>query len=63
MLMAVLYWPPLASLFHTYPLDRGDWLIAAGLGLSIFPVVEMTKWIIRRQSRKRPLIMAQNCSG
>jgi Ca2+-transporting ATPase len=58
MLMAVLYWPPLASLFHTYPLDRGDWLIAAGLGLSIFPVVEMAKWIIRRQSRKRPLVTA-----
>ncbi len=53
MLTAVIYWPPLARLFHTYPLDLQDWLIAAGLGLSIFPVVEVTKWILRRRGRSR----------
>ncbi len=53
MLTAVIYWPPLATLFHTYPLNLKDWLIAVGLGLSIFPVVEFTKWIIRRKLRGR----------
>jgi P-type Ca2+ transporter type 2C len=51
MLVAVIYWPPLATLFHTHPLNLRDWLIAAGLGLSIFPVVEVIKWIIRRKGR------------
>ncbi|MCK9374860.1 MAG: HAD-IC family P-type ATPase [Syntrophobacterales bacterium] len=55
MLTAVIYWPPLTRLFHTFPLHLRDWLIAVGLGLSIFPVVEVTKWIIRRKARRRPL--------
>jgi Ca2+-transporting ATPase len=53
MLAAVIYWPPLATLFHTYPLNLRDWLIAVGLGLTIFPIVEGTKWIIRLRSRYR----------
>ena len=53
MLVAVIYWPPLATLFHTYPLHLRDWLIAIGLGVTIFPIVEITKWIIRRKGRYR----------
>jgi len=53
MLAAVIYWPPLAALFHTVPLGWRDWLLAAWLGLTILPVVEATKWIIRRNRRKR----------
>ncbi|MFA5110591.1 MAG: HAD-IC family P-type ATPase [Desulfobaccales bacterium] len=53
MLAAVIYWPPLAQLFHTYPLNLRDWLIAVGLGLSLFPVVEAAKWLIRRRGRRR----------
>jgi Ca2+-transporting ATPase len=53
MLAAVIYWPPLATLFHTHPLNLRDWLIAVGLGLTIFPIVEFTKWIIRLKSRYR----------
>jgi Ca2+-transporting ATPase len=53
MLAAVIYWPPLAALFHTTPLGWRDWLLAAGLGLTILPVVEAAKWIIRRSGRKR----------
>jgi P-type Ca2+ transporter type 2C len=49
MLVAVIYWPPLATLFHTHPLNLRDWLIAVGLGLTILPIVEFTKWIIRRK--------------
>jgi Ca2+-transporting ATPase len=52
MLAAVIYWPPLAALFHTHPLNLGDWLVAAGLGLTIFPVVEAAKWVIRKFSRR-----------
>jgi P-type Ca2+ transporter type 2C len=58
MLVAVIYWPPLAKLFHTYPLNPKDWLIAVGLGLTIFPIVEITKWIIRRRVRRRQHMIA-----
>jgi Ca2+-transporting ATPase len=54
MLLAVIYWSPLAQLFHTQPLSLRDWLIAAGLGLTILPVVEVAKWIIRRIGRRSP---------
>jgi Ca2+-transporting ATPase len=53
MLAAVIYWPPLAELFHTAPLGWRDWLLAAGLGLTILPVVEVAKWVIRRSRRQR----------
>jgi Ca2+-transporting ATPase len=53
MLVAVIYWPPLAALFHTHPLNLKDWLFAVGLGLSIFPVVEAAKWWLRRRVRRR----------
>ncbi len=49
MLAAVIYWPPLAELFHTVPLGWRDWLLAAGLGLTILPVVELAKWLLRRR--------------
>ena len=29
----------------------GDWLVAAVLGLTIFPVVEVTKWLLRRRAQ------------
>jgi Ca2+-transporting ATPase len=53
MLAAVIYWPPLAALFHTHPLNLRDWLIAAVLGLTILPAVEVTKGIIRLRHRRR----------
>jgi Ca2+-transporting ATPase len=56
MLAAVIYWPPLAALFHTTPLGWRDWLLAASLGLSILPVVEVSKWIIRRSRSKRTMM-------
>ena len=51
MIVAVIQWQPLAHLFHTRPLGLGDWLIAAGLSLTLLPVVEVTKWVLRRQAR------------
>jgi len=55
MMAAVIYWPPLSALFHTAPLGWRDWLLAAGLGLTILPVVEAAKWLIRRRVRHRNL--------
>jgi Ca2+-transporting ATPase len=47
-MVAVINWQPLAEIFRVRPLDLGDWLIAAGLGLTLVPVVEVTKWLLRR---------------
>jgi len=53
MMVAVIEWDPLANLFHTTPLRWQDWLLAVGLALSLLPVVELTKWVIRRRGRRR----------
>jgi P-type Ca2+ transporter type 2C len=49
-MVVVIHWQPLSSLFHTRPLSLADWLVAAGLSLTIFPVVEVTKWLLRRRA-------------
>jgi Ca2+-transporting ATPase len=53
MMVAVIEWDPLSYLFHTTPLRWQDWLVAAGLSLTLVPVVELTKWIVRRRGRSR----------
>ena len=53
MMVAVIEWDPLSHLFHTTPLRWQDWLVAAGLSLTLVPVVELTKWIVRRRGRSR----------
>jgi len=53
MMVMVIEWGPLSRLFYTTPLRWQDWLVAAGLSLSLVPVVELTKWIARRQGRSR----------
>jgi len=51
MMVAVIEWDPLAALFHTTPLRWQDWLLATGLALTLLPVVELTKWWVRRPVR------------
>ena len=51
MMVAVIEWDPLSRLFYTTPLRWQDWLVAAGLSLTLVPVVELTKWIVRRRGR------------
>ncbi len=46
--VAVVQWPLLARLFHTVPLNLNEWLLATILSLSLVPVVELTKWLMRR---------------
>jgi Ca2+-transporting ATPase len=53
MMVMVIEWDPLSNLFHTTPLRWQDWLVAAGLSLTLVPVVELTKWIVRRRTRSR----------
>ena len=53
MMVMVIEWDPLSNLFHTTPLRWQDWLVAAGLSLTLVPVVELTKWIVRRKDRSR----------
>jgi Ca2+-transporting ATPase len=53
MMVAVIEWDPLSRLFHTTPLRWQDWVVATGLSLTLVPVVELTKWIVRRKGRSR----------
>lgn len=50
-MVVVIHWQPLTVLFHTRPLSLQDWLLAVGLSLTVFPVVEVTKWLLRRRAR------------
>jgi Ca2+-transporting ATPase len=51
MTAAVVQYEPLAKLFHTVPLRWQDWLLALGLSISLVPVVEATKFLLRRWQR------------
>ncbi len=50
--VAVVEYDPLARLFHTVSLSWQDWLMAIGFSLSLIPVVELTKLVLRRQKRR-----------
>ena len=50
--VAVVQYPSLARLFHTAPLSLTDWALAAGLSLTLIPVVEAAKWWVRRRQRE-----------
>jgi Ca2+-transporting ATPase len=47
--VTVIEWPFLARHFETVPLGYRDWLLAAGISLGLFPVLELTKLFIRRR--------------
>jgi P-type Ca2+ transporter type 2C len=55
MTVAVVQYVPLARKFHTVPLNWQDWSLAIGLSLSLVPVVELTKLVLRRQQERRVL--------
>ena len=52
----VIQVPALDNVFHTSCLNPGDWIIVIVATLTIFPVVEITKWILSRMD-KASLIM------
>ena len=53
MMVAVIEWDPLSQLFHTTPLRWQDWMVAVGLSLTMIPIVELTKWLIRLKTQGR----------
>jgi Ca2+-transporting ATPase len=53
LMVAVIEWDPLSLLFHTTPLRWQDWLVAVGLSLTLLPVVEASKWLLRRRTSRR----------
>ena len=48
LLLAIIYLPILQEPFSTYAMSLFDWLIVLGLAASILPVLELSKWAIRR---------------
>lgn len=53
LLLIVVYLPLLQEPFHTFPLGVGDWILVLLLAGSIFPVLEISKAVIRWVERKR----------
>jgi len=48
LLVAVIYLPFLTLALGTFSLAWADWLVVTGLALTIFPVLELAKWLERR---------------
>jgi P-type Ca2+ transporter type 2C len=53
MIVAVVEYQPLSVIFHTVSLGWRDWLLAGGLSLSLIPVVEATKLVLRRRNKEQ----------
>ncbi|MDO8715968.1 MAG: cation-translocating P-type ATPase [Dehalococcoidales bacterium] len=50
MTVPILYVPVLQEVFHTYPLPLVDWIIVLVSAATIFPVLEISKLVIRRRT-------------
>jgi Ca2+-transporting ATPase len=48
LLLFIIYLPFLQDPFGTYSLPLTDWGIVAGLAVTIIPVLELTKWMVRK---------------
>ena len=55
LMFIIIYVPFLQELFRTFSLSIIDWVIVTLLAGSVFPVLEISKAIIRRQERKRSI--------
>ncbi|MBN2318302.1 MAG: cation-translocating P-type ATPase [Acidobacteria bacterium] len=49
LMVFVVYFPFLQKPFGSYSLPLQDWLIIVTTAVTIIPVIELTKWIIRRE--------------
>ena len=61
--LAVVYPPRLANVFHLMPPDNKHWLILAPFGLILLACEEGRKWFVRRQIRNHrgpPQIASQS---
>ncbi len=48
LLVLIIYLPFLNEPFSTYALPLNDWLIVGGLAVTIVPVLEFAKWVVRK---------------
>ena len=48
LLVLIVYLPFLQEPFNTYSLPLVDWLIVGGLAVTIIPVLEIGKWMVRK---------------
>jgi Ca2+-transporting ATPase len=48
LLILIVYLPFLHEAFSTYSLPLMDWLIVGGLAVTIVPVLELVKWMVRK---------------
>jgi Ca2+-transporting ATPase len=48
LLVLIVYLPFLHEAFSTYALPWLDWVIIAGLSVTIVPVLEVAKWMVRK---------------
>ena len=48
LLVLIIYLPFLHEAFGTYDLPLMDWLIVGGLAVTIVPVLEIAKWMVRK---------------
>lgn len=53
LLVAIVYVPFFQRAFGTFSLTTEDWLLTAGLAVSIVPVLEFVKWLVRRRDSAR----------
>mgnify|MGYP001602085047 FL=1 len=51
LLSAVIYLPFLQVLFRTAALSIFDWLLALGTAITVVPVLELAKWLLRRRKK------------
>ena len=51
LLLLVLYVPFLRKPLGAVPLSPADWLVIVGLSVTVLPVLEFAKWIVRRRHR------------
>ncbi len=46
----ILYVPALAKPFGNFSLSAVDWAVILGVALTILPVLEIAKWLVRRET-------------
>lgn len=59
LLFAVIYIPPLQSLFHTVPLRPFDWILLFSLALLNVLLIEAVKWYFIQKDRRRVSLEVQ----
>jgi len=52
LLFLIVYLPPLQTPFATFALSAVDWWIITALSVSVIPVLELVKWLARRESAR-----------